>query len=272
VTGVASPDLRPLLTREGLLDAAVLASRLPRTGVLDAAEAVDSKLVEEDQLADLLAREAGSVVIDLDQGTLEAEAVALISATLARKSLAIPVALEPGGAALQVAFANPLDTGNLAAIAASTGCTVRALVATVTAIRRALDREYGPEASPTQVLDTRRGSVPPAAHRDDDERAQDTGTDHGTASEESGRFATDPSRSADDGGTSRREASTEQPIPSESTRRLAEQGPVTLPLHLLESEASMEQRFEALLLALVERGAIARTDYADALRRLLKGR
>lgn len=267
---MASPDLRPLLTREGLLDAAVLASRLPRTGVLDAAEAVDSKLVGEDQLADLLAREAGSVVIDLDQGTLEAEAVALISATLARKSLAIPVALEPGGSALQVAFANPLDTGNLAAIAASTGCTVRALVATVTAIRRALDREYGPETSPTQVLDTRRKSSrpePPTIDSDDD-----VSSDGGTATEESGRFATDGSRGIDGGARREGEPSAEQPIPSESTRRLAEQGPVTLPLHLLESEASMEQRFEALLLALVERGAVARSDYAEALRRLLRGR
>lgn len=235
--------------REGLLE-----GHEEGDGVLDVAHVVDGKLMEEDQLADLLAREAGSVVIDLDQGTLETEAVALLGQSLARKSLAVPVALEPGAHAIQVAFANPLDTGTMAAIAASTGCEVRALVATVTAIRRALDREYGPEPSPTQVLDIRRSTPPPA------ERSTDTHV----ATEVSGEFVQlDRERDPD---------STEQPIASESTRRLAEQGPATLPLHRLESEASLELRFEALLLALVEKGAIARGDYADALRRLLRSR
>ncbi len=245
---MSSPDLRELLTREGLLPA----GPIDIDAVLDVAQVVDAKIVEEDQLADLLAREAGSVVIDLDQGTLETEAVALLTQSLARKSLAVPVALEPGAQAIQVAFANPLDTGTMAAIAASTGCEVRALVATVTAIRRALDREYGPEPSPTKVLDTRRSSPPPPERSDP------------LATEVSGEFVPlDRERDPD---------STEQPIASESTKRLAEQGPATLPLHRLESEATLELRFEALLLALVEKGAIARSDYADALRRLLRAR
>lgn len=239
--------------REGLLPPIGADGHHDAEQVLDVAHVVDAKMVGEDQLADLLAREAGSVVIDLDQGTLETEAVALLGSSLARKSLAVPVALEPGAQAIQVAFANPLDTGTMAAIAASTGCEVRALVATVTAIRRALDREYGPEQSPTKVLDTRRSSPPPADRRD-------LRLDR----EVSGEFAQlDRDREAD---------STEQPIASESTRRLAEQGPVTLPLHHLESEASLELRFESLLLALVEKGAIDRGDYADALRRLLRAR
>lgn len=237
--------------REGLLPPIGAAGHHDAEQVLDVAHVVDAKMVGEDQLADLLAREAGSVVIDLDQGTLETEAVALLGPSLARKSLAVPVALEPGAQAIQVAFANPLDTGTMAAIAASTGCEVRALVATVTAIRRALDREYGPEQSPTKVIGARRSSPPPADRRD-----------LRLEREASGEFAQ----------LDRDPDSTEQPIASESTRRLAEQGPVTLPLHHLESEASLELRFEALLLALVEKGAIDRGDYADALRRLLRAR
>lgn len=243
---VSSFDLRPLLLREGLIDE-------DDGSELDVAAIVDKKILEEDQLADLLAREAGSVVIDLDQGTLEAEAVALVGETLARRSLAVPVALEPGDGAIQVAFANPLDTGNMAAIAASTGATVRALVATVTSIRRALDREYGTEPSTTQVLDMRAKSPPTQEMVRPPEPAEPPAETPAASREESNP-----------------EDSKEQPLPSESTRRLSEQGPVTLPLHRLESEATLEQRFEALVLALVDRGAIARTDYAEALRRLLR--
>lgn len=226
--------------REGLIDDSV-------AGPLDVGAAVDRKLVGEDVLADLLAREAGSVVIDLDRGTLEAEAVALLGQTLARRSLAVPVALEPGGRAIQVAFANPLDTGTLAAVAASTGCAVRALVGTVTAIRRTLDREYGPEPSPTVVLGKRASSPPPK-----EQRTRPVPT-------ESAELRIEPS-----------DPSIEQPISPEPTKPLAERAPTTMPLHRLEAEATLEQRLEALVAALVERGAISRVEYIEALKRIVK--
>lgn len=43
----------------------------------------------------------------------------------------------------------------------------------------------------------------------------------------------------------------------------------TVPLHRLESEATMEQRHEALLLALIDAGALTREDYFRALKRLM---
>lgn len=43
----------------------------------------------------------------------------------------------------------------------------------------------------------------------------------------------------------------------------------TAPVFRMESSATMEQRFEALLLALVERGSVTREEYTDALRRIL---
>ena len=43
----------------------------------------------------------------------------------------------------------------------------------------------------------------------------------------------------------------------------------TQPHLRLESEATPEQRHEALLLALIDRGAITRADYVAALQRLL---
>lgn len=62
-------------------------------------------------------------------------------------------------------------------------------------------------------------------------------------------------------------------IPPEITRRVELQAsPGTHPLHRLEEEATIEQRHEALLLALIERGLLTRADYMEALKRLLPGR
>jgi hypothetical protein len=67
---------------------------------------------------------------------------------------------------------------------------------------------------------------------------------------------------------------------SESTQRLGSgrlsertdelRAPATAPLVRMEARATTEQRMEALLLALIERGVLTRADYLDALRRLLE--
>ncbi len=44
----------------------------------------------------------------------------------------------------------------------------------------------------------------------------------------------------------------------------------TSPVHRIELEATIEQRHEALVLALVEAGVITRSDYTSVLRRLLR--
>lgn len=66
----------------------------------------------------------------------------------------------------------------------------------------------------------------------------------------------------------------------EDTRRVSidappesELGPSrTSPSHRIEDDATVEQRLEALVLALIESGAISRAQYVDALRRLLHRR
>lgn len=227
--GSEQRDLRDILVREG--------HAVPiGDGPLGVEEAVRRGVVSEDVLADLLAREAGSVVIDLDQGTLETEAVVLIPATVARKHLAVPVALEPGGRAIQVAFANPLDDAAVTTVAKHTGRAVRALVGTFSAVRRALEREYTEPPPKTQVLDGRRRSTKPPP----------------------------PSEPPVEG-------SGPVVLPPESTKKFAEPtASGTSPLHRLVEEATPEQRVEALVLALVERGVLSRTDYEEALRRLLR--
>ena len=62
-------------------------------------------------------------------------------------------------------------------------------------------------------------------------------------------------------------------IAAESTQRVpgshASVDPTTAPIHRLEDEATIEQRLEALLLALIDKGVLTRAEYFDSLRRLL---
>lgn len=221
-------SLSELLRREGLLvdgdDVSI-------------GRAIERGVLGEDVLADLLAREAGSVVIDLDRGTVEREAIWLVPESLARAHLAVPVAVD-ANRTLSVAFADPLDRAGASAIAEATGRAVRALVGTLSSVRRALDREYGKPGDvsgpPTQVLPgTRRRSEPPRTEEIERESI--------------------PSAA---------------PLPPESTQQLRAAG-TTQPAHRIEQEASMAQRHEALLLALIDRGILTRADYAAALARLL---
>jgi hypothetical protein len=215
--------LAELLVREGL------SARDDDT----VARAVDRGALGEEALADLLAREAGSVVIDLDRGTVEREAIWLVPESLARAHLAVAVAVD-ANRTLSIAFADPLDRAGASAIAEATGRGVRALVGTLSSVRRALDREYGKSGEvsgpPTQVLPgTRRRSEPPS-----------------TVTEEIERDA--PS------------------IAPENTQQVRG---ATQPAHSLEAEATAAQRHEALLLALIDRGVLTRADYIEALKRLM---
>ena len=214
-------DVAWLLAREGIA--------LPHDGVIDALDAVDAGLVGDDVLADLIARELGTVVIDLDEGMLDQAAIQLVPEAVARGAHAVAVLAEPNRNAIQVAFANPLDPRWLAQITEATGLRVQPLVAPLSAVRRALDREYGGAPVSEEVL---------ARRQREQLRAEST-----------------------------------QRLGSGS-RRLGEKSeemkaPVTAPLIRMEAQATAEQRIEALLLALIERGVLTRADYLDALKRLL---
>lgn len=201
-----------LLAREGIA--------LPHDGPIDAIDAVDAAIVGEEVLADLFARELGSVVIDLDRGMLERDALQLLPESVARSVHAVPVLLEPARGVLQVAFANPLDRRAIEAVAEASGRVVQPLVAPLSAVRRTLDAEYGGSPLPETVAARKRSEMP-----------------------------------------------------AESTQRLTAKEEITssmtAPLIRLEAQATVEQRFEALVLALVERGVITRSDYLEALKRLL---
>lgn len=231
--------LEDVLSQEALADAEAVGAarrRADRDGRTTVAALVDDGTVAEDALADALARAVDSVVIDVEAGALDAESVALLPESLARRHLALPVQTDPSGETLRVAFANPLDGEAIAAVREATGLAVQPLVATVSGVRVAIDREY---------------------------RAFDT------------RVIRAAGRAEREGGSPER-GSRSSEVPSETTQRVETgaaggepAGPTTSPLHRIENEATLEQRFEALVLALIDAGAITRADYVEALRRLM---
>lgn len=211
-----------IASREALGAAADAASRdgVPLAGVL-----VSLGLVSGDVLADLVARAIGSIVVDVERGSLDTDAVRLLSEDAARRHLMIAVA--KGTHTIRVAFANPLDEGALAAVRDLTGLDVEPMVATVSAVEAAIEKEYGKRH--TVVLRGRSGEIP----QEDTARVQ--------------------VRSDSDA-----------PLPPPPAT-----DPVgTAPMHRLEQEATIEQRHEALLLALVDAGTLTRSDYIAALKRL----
>lgn len=169
---------------------------------------VESGAIEEETIAEHAARELSTILLDLDGGELDDESVRLVPAGIARRHLLLPVAPDPDGRSLRVAFADPFDQAGVQAVRTHTRLEVQPLVATASDLRVAIERAYG---------------------REDDE------------------------------------------LPTEVTQRVDRlEASGTAPMLKLEQGATIEQRHEALLLALIEAGAISRVDYVRALRRLLE--
>lgn len=188
--------------------------------------------LSEDTLADTVARALGTVVIDVERGTLERDSVRLIPEGDARRHLAIPVAKGPSKQ-LRVAFANPLDPEPFRLIQSLTGMSIDPLVATASAIHAVLDREW--RGRTTEMIEgTRVRSELPAE-------------------------------------------STRQLSPEEKKRRtrlregLAGSDTGSVLIHSVVQQTTIEQRHEALLLTLIEKGLLTRTEYLDTLKRLLGG-
>lgn len=225
-------DLVQLLADEGLADSAALkfaSDVAEKEGRALAGVIVDAALVAEDALADSLAKAVGTVVIDVEQGELDADAVQLVNDVTARRYLAIVVSTDPSGTSVRAAFANPLDDEAVRAVREQTGLEVQPLVATVSGVRAAIDRAYARRT--TQVV--RAVALRP-------------------------ELAPEITRKV--GGP---RPTTKRPPDGAPPRE------GTSPLHRLEQDATPEQRHEALVLALIEAGLITRADYVEALRRLL---
>ncbi len=137
-------DLSELLRNEGIAPDAIARAvrhaerdRIPLAKIV-----VEHDLMSDDALADLVAREFGTAVVDVDLGEVDRESVKLFTPADTRRHLFIPIAPDPSNQVLRVAFANPLDPDALAFARDTSGLSVQPLVATVAGVLSAIDRAY----------------------------------------------------------------------------------------------------------------------------------
>jgi Type II secretion system (T2SS), protein E, N-terminal domain len=136
--------LGELIVRAGLLssvqlDAALAAARASgrRLGEV----LVDDELVDERELAQIVAQQEGLEFVDLGKHDLDHEAVDLIAESTARRCLALPFRFE--GHAVCVAISDPADDAALDAILEEISRPVRFVVATRTEVDSALQEAFG---------------------------------------------------------------------------------------------------------------------------------
>jgi MshEN domain len=136
--------LGELIVRAGLLssvqlDAALAAAR--SSGRRLGEVLVEDELVDERELAQIVAQQEGLEFIDLGKHDLDDEAVDLLSETSARRYVALPYRFE--GSAVSVAIADPADDAALDAVLAEVPRPVRFVVATRTEVESAIREAFG---------------------------------------------------------------------------------------------------------------------------------
>jgi type IV pilus assembly protein PilB len=136
--------LGELIVRAGLLssvqlDAALASARASgrRLGEV----LVEDELVDERELAQIVAQQEGLEFVDLGKHDLDPDAVDLLSESSARRNLALPYKLE--GTAVCVVIADPSDDAALDAVLEEIERPVRFLVATRTEVEAALREAFG---------------------------------------------------------------------------------------------------------------------------------
>jgi type IV pilus assembly protein PilB len=136
--------LGELIVRAGLLssvqlDAALAAARASGRRLGDVL--VEDELVDERELAQIVAQQEGLEFVDLGKHDLEHEALDLLSESAARRYLALPYKLE--GTAVCVVIADPSDDAALDAVLGEMERPVRFVVATRTEVEAALGEAFG---------------------------------------------------------------------------------------------------------------------------------
>ena len=131
--------VRAALLSSVQLDAALAAARASgrRLGEV----LVEDELVDERELAQIVAQQEGLEFVDLGKHDLDHEAVDLLSESSARRYLALPYRLE--GTAVCVVIADPSDDAALDVVLGEVERPVRFVVATRTEVEAALREAFG---------------------------------------------------------------------------------------------------------------------------------
>ena len=96
--------------------------------------------VKEEEISQCLSEQYGIPYIDLDSQTISPEVIRLIPPGIVQKHLVIPIG--KAGTTLTMAMADPTNVFAVDDIKFMTGLKVEAMVATESAVRRAIDRFY----------------------------------------------------------------------------------------------------------------------------------
>lgn len=111
---------------------------------------VEMKLISEEQMATFISNQLNVPMIGLSSYLIDPGTVELLSETMVRRYLVIPLfKIED---TLTVAMADPLDVLALDELRYSTGCNIDPVIATETDIRNAIDQHYGAKGSIEEVV------------------------------------------------------------------------------------------------------------------------
>ncbi len=282
---MCSGDARPVtfdevLIKSGLLEAELLAEwteRAWKRGRPVAQLLVDNRVIAEKALAALVARALGVGVTNLDSVDIDRDASRLLPSVVAEQHLVVPLRIHPESGTLEVAYANPFDDAALRAIDDIAEQGQRKIVATVSSVLRAIERAHG--RADTSVMHASAGM-----RNDPTQQIADRSSSNRSPSNRPSSNPSPSNRSPSDRALRERpstgEAACSARAPDTATALEAGGGDAesgidsfaatTVPMHRIEHEATLEQRLDALLLAVIESGAISRADYTRALHRLLR--
>ena len=139
--------LDDLLLEEGLLDEAALRQarrHARRQGIALARAVVETRLLTDGALADMLVRRLCLPRADLSHEPVDADAVREVPHDFAEARRLLPLSIDRGAnpRTIRVAMADPLDLDAVEELELSTGCDVDPLVAPVGELGEAIHRHY----------------------------------------------------------------------------------------------------------------------------------
>ena len=131
------------------LDAAIAEQRT--SGQMLGAVLIRMGYIREDQLMNLLQRQLGLPLVDLENTPADEQAVAKVKEEMARKYLALPLEIE-GRKTLVVAMADPLNVAALEDLRFHAGMFIQPVLASPTQLNDAIDRYYHLDSSMNEVV------------------------------------------------------------------------------------------------------------------------
>ena len=195
--------LSDVIVELGFVDAAVVEGA-EQEGRLHSRSVTDVLLergeLTEEQLARAIAQRSGLEYVDLDDFEIDLGASELISASVARRYRAVPIASNAAGELL-VAIADPVDAlaaNDIAVIAKSNVRTVVATQSAIDAVITCLPQDAPPRTAPDEPLpdDEAEQDSPPVAPPDDTQETTEEPPSPTTATARTNSDSTEPAASA----------------------------------------------------------------------------